>query len=146
MYSESDLAALPAWPADVLGESADFLRQGFSYQLRDNRQYTEMAAGPPRSRLMSKQTIADLNGTLLLSEAYLQHFNWWWVNAIDHGNDLFTMQLMTGAGLNTVVAKFASNGRGASLMSGQHFRMSCKLIVIELPGVGLDDQPNLGGN
>ncbi len=143
MFSESDLAELPDWPTVELGAAAEFLRQGFSYQLRDNRRHSELGQGMPVSQLQSRQTVVDLQGTLLLSQQDIRYFEWWWANVINHGNDYFKMPLITGAGVDTVVAKFAENGRGASTLSGLKYRVSCRLIITELPGVRLSKQHNI---
>lgn len=142
MFSESDLAELPDWPTVELGAAAEFLRQGFSYQLKDNRRHGDLGQGMSVSQLQSRQTVVDLQGTLLLSQQDIRYFEWWWVNVINHGNDYFKMPLRTEAGLNTVVAKFAMNGRGAAMLSGVKYRVGCRLIITELPGMRLSEQHN----
>ena len=140
MFSESDLAELEMWPHNVLGRAAEFMRQGYSYNVRDTRQHSEMSAGPPATRLMSTSIIADHNGKLDLNDGELAYFEWWYANKINHGNDWFKVKLLTGAGRNTVVAKFAKNGKGGPQLSGLRFSVTCKLTVLELPAIALSEQ------
>jgi hypothetical protein len=140
MFSESDLAELETWPYEVLGRAAIFMRSGYSYKPKENRQFSSMSSGPPTSRLMSTHIIADHSGKLELLDGELSYFEWWYANKINHGNDYFKINLMTGAGFNTVVAKFAKNGKGAATIKGMRYTLNCKLIVIELPTLALTEQ------
>ncbi|MCJ8337571.1 MAG: hypothetical protein MJK10_03790 [Pseudomonadales bacterium] len=123
-------AQLENWPAEQIGS---FLRAGYNYNIRENRQHSEMSAGPPVSRLMSSQIIIDHVATLLLTSEQLQFFELWWFSKTNQGDDWFNIELMTGAGLNTVAARFAKNGKGRAVMDGKYYRLKCNLITLDLP-------------
>jgi hypothetical protein len=140
MFSESDLAELETWPYEVLGNAAVFMKQGSSYRPRENRQFSEMSSGPPISRLMSTHIIAEHTGRLELLDGELSYFEWWYANKINHGNDYFKINLMTGSGFNTVAAKFAKNGLGTASMKGNRHSVTCNLIAEELPSLALTEE------
>jgi len=140
MFSESDLAELEIWPYDVLGRAATFMRQSYSYKTRDNRQHSEMSSGPPATRLTSNYIITDHKGRLELKDGELAYFEWWYINKINHGNDWFKINLMSGSGMNTVVAKFAKNGKGSPTLSRMLYTLTCNLIALELPSSTLTEQ------
>ncbi len=98
-----------------------------------------MSSGPPLSRLMSSQVIVDHTATLLLKAEQLMYFEWWWANKINHGNNYFKITLMTSTGMNTVVAAFSKNGKGAAIMSGLYYRLVCNLTALELPSLAIPE-------
>jgi len=140
MFSESALAELETWPYEILRRAAHFMRQGYIYQPRDSRQFSEMSSGPPTSRLNSTYIIADHSGVLDLTMGELAYFEWWYHNKINHGDSYFKINLITGGGLNTVVAKFAKNGKGAVSIKGLGYSLTCKLIALELPSIALTEE------
>ena len=139
MFSESDLTELEIWPYDVLGDAAVFMRQSYKYNSRDNRQFSEMSPGLPASRLMSTYVIADHSGLLALNDGELVYFEWWYTNKINHGNNWFKINLMTAAGMNSVPAKFAKNGKGIASLDRMRYSLPCKLIAVELPSITLTE-------
>ncbi|MCJ8337570.1 MAG: hypothetical protein MJK10_03785 [Pseudomonadales bacterium] len=136
MLIESDSAELEEWPVEQIGT---FLRAGYSYNIGDNRQHSGMPGSPPVSRLMSSQLIMDHEATLLLTPAQLQIFEQWWYSNINQGDSWFNIELKTGAGLNTVPAKFAQNGKGRAVMDGNYYRLKCHLITSDLPAATLTE-------
>ena len=123
-------APLESWPTEQIGS---FLRAGYNYNIRENRKYSAMSAGPPVSRSLSSQLIIDHEATLLLTPVQLQFFELWWFSKTNQGNDWFNVELMTGAGLNTVAARFSKNGKGRAVMDGQYYRLKCHLVTLDLP-------------
>lgn len=140
MFSESDLASLARWPDDVLGDEAVFISRGFSYQLVDNRTFTEMSSGPPLSRLTTRSQFVNVSGSLKLSQSNLSYFYYWFVNEIDHGNAFFKISLRTGFGEEYVVAKFKKNGLGRATESGRFYIITCQLLALRMPGMDLSHQ------
>ena len=140
IFSASALAELELWPYETMGRSAVFMNRGYTYSPRDTREFSQMSAGAPLSRLMSKNLIVDHVGALELKQDELSYFEWWYYNKINYGNDYFKIQLMTATGYNTVVAKFAKNGKGQVSKTGITYKLTCKLIAMQLFGVTLTEQ------
>lgn len=133
MFTAAAFQALEEWPHTLLGSAATFLREGYQYTTRDNRQFSKMSSGPELSRLVSRTLVSDVTGQLALTEGELLYFEWWYLNKINYGNDWFKIQLMTPAGLNTVAAKFTKSGKGAPTRRGIKHTVRCKLMTVGSP-------------
>jgi len=140
MFNQDDLDELVDWPYDVLGDAAYFLKAGYSYTVKDNREFSDTSAGIPISRLVSRQIIATHIGQLLLNDKQLAYFEWWYYNKINAGTDWFKINLMTGAGMNKVPAMFNKDGKGQVSSSNLYFTIPCQLTAIELPIKSLSEE------
>jgi len=131
-----DLNDLEHWPVERVGFG---LLANYRYEPVDAREFTEMSSGPPMARLVTQFTLVNHFFDLELTFEQEAYFRWWVANKIARGIAWFAIDLHTGAGMNLVPAMFAKNGIGGSKRDGNRYRISCKVLTLELPAEKLPE-------
>lgn len=131
-----DISDLPAFPHDKLGYARV---TGSSIKVLDNREISDMMAGPGMSHLTSFFTVCELQFTMHFTRGQEGYFQWWRFNKINHGQLWFKMQFRTGEGLRWMPCFVQKNGIGDSKPKGRGYSVNLKLITLGHPAEHLTE-------
>lgn len=129
---------LEKWPVDQIGYG---LMAGYRYQDRSPRITSKMAGGEDRTRLTSRDVLRDHWFDLRLTPGQLAYFEWWVQAKIDMGESWFEIDLLSGAGMNTSVAKIVKIG--PPTRQGMRYRVAVQLLTRARPSVALTEEQAL---